>query len=71
MPPPPRSPWPGCFHTRTRWRFPGPARADHVTQNAEAADLALAGDEIIRLNTVAGNLQLKGGIAGAVEALRR
>ena len=51
--------------------IPGASSADHVTQNAEAADLALTTDELTRLNTVAGSLQLKTGLAGAVEAMRR
>jgi aryl-alcohol dehydrogenase-like predicted oxidoreductase len=51
--------------------IPGASSAAHVTQNAEAADLALTEEEIIRLNTVEGSLELKGGIAGAVEAMRR
>ena len=50
--------------------IPGASSAAHVTQNAEAADLTLAEDEIIRLTEVAGSLGLKGGIAGAVEAIR-
>jgi len=50
--------------------IPGASTADHVTQNAEAADLTLTSDELTRLNTVAGSLQLKGGVAGAVEAMR-
>ena len=51
--------------------IPGASSAAHVTQNAEAADLTLTEDDIARLNEVAGSLELKGGIAGAVEAMRR
>ncbi len=51
--------------------IPGASSAAHVTQNAEAADLALSEDDIARLNEVAGKLELKGGVAGAVEAMRR
>jgi len=51
--------------------IPGASSVAQVTQNAEAAELTLADDEIIRLGDVAGSLQLKGGIAGAVEAIRR
>lgn len=51
--------------------IPGASSAAQVTQNAEAADLILAEDEIIRLNDIAGSLDLKGGIRGAIEAMRR
>jgi len=51
--------------------IPGASSVAQVTQNAEAAELTLAEDEIIRLGDIAESLQLKGGIAGAVGALRR
>lgn len=51
--------------------IPGAGSVAHVTQNAAAADLTLVEDEIVRLNEVAESLQLKGGIAGAVESMRR
>lgn len=51
--------------------IPGASSAEQVTQNAEAADLTLTEDEIIRLTDTAGSLDLKGGIGGAVEAMRR
>ena len=50
--------------------IPGASSVAHVDQNAEAADLVLTEDEIVRLNEVAENLPLKGGVAGAVEAFR-
>jgi aryl-alcohol dehydrogenase-like predicted oxidoreductase len=51
--------------------IPGASSVAQVTQNVEAAELTLTEDEIIRLNEVAESLQLKGGIAGAVESMRR
>jgi aryl-alcohol dehydrogenase-like predicted oxidoreductase len=51
--------------------IPGASSVAQVTQNVEAAELTLTEDEIIRLNEVADSLQLKGGIAGAVESMRR
>jgi aryl-alcohol dehydrogenase-like predicted oxidoreductase len=50
--------------------IPGASTAAHVDQNAEAADLVLTEDEIARLNQTAETLPLKGGVGGAVEALR-
>jgi aryl-alcohol dehydrogenase-like predicted oxidoreductase len=51
--------------------IPGASSVTQVTQNAEAADLTLTEDEIIRLGGIAESLQLKGGIARALEAFRR
>ena len=51
--------------------IPGASSVAQVTQNVEAADLTLVEDEIVRLNEVAESLQLKGGLAGAVESFRR
>ena len=51
--------------------IPGASSAAQVTQNAEAADLNLSEDEIIRLTDIAGSLDLTGGIRGAAEAMRR
>ncbi len=51
--------------------IPGASSVAQVTQNAEAVELTLAEDEIVRLGDIAEGLQLKGGIAGAVEATRR
>jgi aryl-alcohol dehydrogenase-like predicted oxidoreductase len=51
--------------------IPGASSVAHVTENAEAAELSLAEDEIIRLGDIAESLHLKGGIAGAIETIRR
>jgi aryl-alcohol dehydrogenase-like predicted oxidoreductase len=50
--------------------IPGASSVAQVRQNAQAADLDLSEDEITRLSNTAESLQLKSGIAGAVEALR-
>ena len=51
--------------------IPGASSAEQVTQNAEAADLTLAEDDIVRLGDIAAGLGLRGGIGGAAEAMRR
>ena len=51
--------------------IPGASSAAQVKQNAAAADLNLSEDEIAKLSNTAESLQLKSGIAGTVEALRR
>jgi len=51
--------------------IPGASSVAQVKQNVEAAELTLTEDEIIRINEVAESLQLKGGIAGVVESMRR
>jgi aryl-alcohol dehydrogenase-like predicted oxidoreductase len=51
--------------------IPGARNVAQVTQNAEAAELILAVDEIIRLGDIADRLQFKRGIAGAIESIRR
>lgn len=51
--------------------IPGASSVAHVKENAEAVDLSLSEDEILRLGDVADSLQLKGGIAGVIETIRR
>jgi len=51
--------------------IPGASSAAQVAQNAEAADLILTEDETSRLGDIAGSLDLKGGIGGAFETMRR
>lgn len=51
--------------------IPGASSAAQVKQNAAAAELDLSEDETARLSNTAESLQLKSGIAGAVEALRK
>lgn len=51
--------------------IPGASSVAQVKQNAEAAELDLAEDEIARLSSTAEGLQLKEGIGGVVEALSR
>jgi aryl-alcohol dehydrogenase-like predicted oxidoreductase len=50
--------------------IPGASSVAQVTQNAEAAELTLVEDEITRFGDIAQSLQLKGGIAGAIETIR-
>lgn len=50
--------------------IPGASSVAQVVENAEAAELSLDKDEIIRLGETAERLQLKGGVAGAIETFR-